>query len=181
MYLPVTHTWKCCLEITHSLQSMCGVTNLYIIYNSEFVCLQYTSWQSFHQIPVKNILGTWYIFWYTLGTTITWDWNTIPEYNIHLNLIFWYRISLILRTNCWCYLIPYIRAVEIGRSTISYFVFYQGVTIDNCTHVPVPVAQSSSESDYNAACTTVMALEHFRMLNNELITRIQMWFQIRHL
>ena len=50
-------------------------------------------------------------------------------------------------------------------------MFYQGVTIDNFTHVPGPVAQSSAESDYNTAWTTVMALEHFRMLNNELMNK----------
>ena len=32
------------------------------------------------------------------------------------------------------------------------------------THVPGPVAQSSAESEYNAACTAGMALAHFRML-----------------
>ena len=29
--------------------------------------------------------------------------------------------------------------------------------VDHCTHVPVPVAQSSAESEYNAACTAGMA------------------------
>ena len=46
---------------------------------------------------------------------------------------------------------------DTGRSTGAFIVFYQGGPIDNGTHVPGPVAQSSSESDYNAACTAGMA------------------------
>ena len=53
---------------------------------------------------------------------------------------------------------------ETGRSTGSYIIFYQGGPIDHGTHVPGPVAQSSAESEYNAACTSGMALAHFRML-----------------
>ena len=34
-----------------------------------------------------------------------------------------------------------------------YIIFYQGGTIYHGTHVPVLVAQSSSEIDYNAECT----------------------------
>ena len=33
---------------------------------------------------------------------------------------------------------------DTGRSTGSYIIFYQGGTINHCTHVPEPVAQSSS-------------------------------------
>ena len=39
---------------------------------------------------------------------------------------------------------------DTGRSTGSYITFYQGGTIDHETHVPGKVAQSSTESDYNA-------------------------------
>ena len=53
---------------------------------------------------------------------------------------------------------------DTGRSTLAYIIFYQGGPIDHGTHVPGPVAQSSAESEYNAACTAVMALSHFRML-----------------
>ena len=35
---------------------------------------------------------------------------------------------------------------DTGRSTGTYFIFYQCGTIDHGTHVPVPVAQSSVES-----------------------------------
>ena len=44
-----------------------------------------------------------------------------------------------------------------GRSTGAYIIFYQGGPIDHGTHVPGPVAQSSAESEYNAACTAGMA------------------------
>ena len=40
------------------------------------------------------------------------------------------------------------------RSTGAYIIFYQGGTIDHGTHVIGPVAQSSAEREYNAACTT---------------------------
>ena len=50
-------------------------------------------------------------------------------------------------------------------------MFYQGVPTDNCTHVPFLLVQASAESEDNAACTSVMNLPHFRMLNNELLNR----------
>ena len=49
-----------------------------------------------------------------------------------------------------------------GSCTGSYILVYQGVQIDYCTHVPGPVAQSTSESEYCAACTSVMALANFQ-------------------
>ena len=58
---------------------------------------------------------------------------------------------------------------ETGRSTGAYIILYQGGSIDHGTHVPGPVAQSSAESEYNAACTAGMALAHFRMLVHELL------------
>ena len=39
------------------------------------------------------------------------------------------------------------------------------------THVSGPVAQSSAESEYNAACTTGMDLAHFRILIHELLNK----------
>ena len=39
---------------------------------------------------------------------------------------------------------------ETGISTGAYIIFYQGGPIDHGTHVPVPVAQSSAKSEYNA-------------------------------
>ena len=40
-----------------------------------------------------------------------------------------------------------------GISTGAYIIFYQGGKIDHGTHVSVPVAQPSAESEYNTACT----------------------------
>ena len=37
--------------------------------------------------------------------------------------------------------------------TGEYILFYQGVPIDHCTHVPGAVDQSSAESEYNSAGT----------------------------
>ena len=60
---------------------------------------------------------------------------------------------------------------DTGRSTGEYIIFYQGGPIDHGKHVPGSVAQSSAESEYNAACTTGMALAHFRMLIHELLNK----------
>ena len=60
---------------------------------------------------------------------------------------------------------------DTGRSTGAYIIFYQGGTIDHVTHVPVPVAQSSAESEYNAACTAGMALADFMMLIHEFLNK----------
>ena len=57
------------------------------------------------------------------------------------------------------------------RSTGAYIIFYQGGPIDHGTHVPVPVAQSSAGSEYNAACTAGMAFAHFRMLVHEFLNK----------
>ena len=51
-----------------------------------------------------------------------------------------------------------------GRNTGAFIIFYQGGPIDHGTHVPVPVALSSAESEYNAVCTAGMDLAHFRVL-----------------
>ena len=60
---------------------------------------------------------------------------------------------------------------ETGRSTGAYIIFYQGGSIDHGTHVLGPVAQSSAESEYSAACTAGMALAHFRMLIHEFLNK----------
>ena len=51
-----------------------------------------------------------------------------------------------------------------GRSTGAYIIFYQGGPIDHGTHVPVPFARSSAESEYNTSYTAVMDLSRSRML-----------------
>ena len=60
---------------------------------------------------------------------------------------------------------------DTGRGTGAYMIFYQGGTIDHGTHVSVPVAQSRAKSEYTAACTAVMALAHFSMLNHESLNK----------
>ena len=60
---------------------------------------------------------------------------------------------------------------DTGRSTGAYIIFYQCGPIDHGTHDPGPAAQSSAESEYNAACAAGMALAHFRMLINELLNK----------
>ena len=57
------------------------------------------------------------------------------------------------------------------RSTGAYIIFYRCGPIDHVTHYSGPVHQSSAESEYNAACTAVMALAHFRMLIHELLNK----------
>ena len=54
---------------------------------------------------------------------------------------------------------------------MAYIIFYQGGPIDHDTHIPGPVAKSSAESEYNAACTSGMALAHFRILIHELLNK----------
>ena len=60
---------------------------------------------------------------------------------------------------------------DTGRSTGAYIIFYQGGPIDHVTHVPGPVDQSSTESEYNEACIEGMALAHFIMLIHEFLKK----------
>ena len=61
--------------------------------------------------------------------------------------------------------------IYTGIITGSYIIFYQGGPIDHGTHVPVPVAQSSAESEYNSAFTAGITLAHFRMLIHEFLNK----------
>ena len=68
----------------------------------------------------------------------------------------------------------YSRCQDFPNNLISKgacIVFYQGVTIDHCTHVPGPVAQSSAWSEYNSACTAGISLAHLSILYNELMDK----------
>ena len=56
-----------------------------------------------------------------------------------------------------------------GRITVLYIISYQGGPIEYGTHVPGPVAQSSAESEYNAACSSGISLAHFSILNHILL------------
>ena len=64
-----------------------------------------------------------------------------------------------------------------GRSIVEYIIFYQGGLIDRGTHVPGQVDQSIAESEYNEACTTGMAVAHFRMLIHELLKNTHIYLQ----
>ena len=50
-------------------------------------------------------------------------------------------------------------------------MFNQVGPIDHGKHVPGSVAQYSSESEYNAACTAGLDLAHFRMLIYDLLNK----------
>ena len=52
---------------------------------------------------------------------------------------------------------------ETVRITGACIIFYQCGEIDHITHVPGPVAQLRTESEYNASCTAGMTLAYFRM------------------
>ena len=60
---------------------------------------------------------------------------------------------------------------DTGRSIGTYLIFYQCGPIYHGTHVLVPVAQSSAESEYNVACNSGMSLVYFRMLIHELLNK----------
>ena len=60
---------------------------------------------------------------------------------------------------------------DTGRSKGEYVIMYWCGPIDYGTHVPGPVAQSSSEIEYNVSCTAVIALAHLRMLIREFLNK----------
>ena len=61
--------------------------------------------------------------------------------------------------------------LDTGISTGGYNIFHQDGPIDHGTHVPGPVSRSVAESEYNAACTTGMALAHFRVFIHEFLNK----------
>ena len=102
----------------------------------------------------------------TLGLKYYADMKSAPVSNLFIQAIINTENQLIeLSDSSWQ------DCPDTGRSKGAYIVFYQGGPIDHGTNVPEPVAQSSSESDYNAAYTVGMALTHFRMLINELLNK----------
>ena len=58
---------------------------------------------------------------------------------------------------------------DTSRSTGAYIIFYQGGPINHGTYVPGPFSKTSTKSEYNAVCTSGMALAHFRILIHELL------------
>ena len=86
--------------------------------------------------------------------------DLLRQYNIKTENNF-----MVLSHSSWKYF------PDTARSTVAYIMFYQYGAIDRGTHVTGQVAQTSSESEYNVACTAGMALEKFRMLIHELLNK----------
>ena len=57
---------------------------------------------------------------------------------------------------------------DTERSTGSCIVFYQGIPIDYCIHVPGPFNQYSDESEQNSAFIAGIDLATFVIINNEI-------------
>ena len=95
----------------------------------------------------------------TLGLKYYADMNDAPVTDLLRQSIIKTENQLMAFSDSSWYDCPY-----TGRSTGVYILFYRGDSIDHGTHVPGPVAKSSSKSDYNAECTSGMDLSHFRML-----------------
>jgi hypothetical protein len=57
---------------------------------------------------------------------------------------------------------------DTGRSTGGMLILCQGGLVEAASFVPDPVAMSSAESEYNAACTACIGIAHLRMLVQEL-------------
>ena len=93
-------------------------------------------------------------------------------WKMHLYLTCWDKLVLRLITSSWSSLILVVKIVQILSEVQEHiFYYYQGVPIYHGTHVPVTVAQSSAESEYNTACTTVINSAHFIMLIHELLNK----------
>ena len=90
---------------------------------------------------------------------------------MHPYMNFWYRLTLRVITSWWYFLILSVRSFQIWAEVQDHIFFHQGVPIDHFTHVPVPFAYYSAESEYNASFTAGIDLAHFRMLNNELLKK----------
>ena len=50
-------------------------------------------------------------------------------------------------------------------------MFYQVGPIDHFTHVPGPVDQFSSESEFNETCTAGIAISQCKVLNNKILNK----------
>ena len=144
---------------------------------------QYTSRQSFHQIHGKehfesliHLLG--YI---RDNETLVLNYDDDMKDKLLSNLLYdeirdeylsdLFRQAIIRTDNQLIFLLDYSWQdfQENYRSTGSYIIFDQGGPIDIGTHVSVSIAQSSVESEYNAACNVGMDSAHFRILIHELL------------
>eukprot|EP00957_Ditylum_brightwellii_P127332 9708972-Ditylum_brightwellii.AAC.2 len=53
---------------------------------------------------------------------------------------------------------------DTGRSTAGYYIFYQGGVIECNSHVNVPIAMPSAESEYMTAYSACMTSAHVHMM-----------------
>ena len=53
---------------------------------------------------------------------------------------------------------------DTGRSTVGYMIFHNGALIEVNSTMPTPIAMSTSEAEYMAACSASMAAAHICML-----------------
>jgi hypothetical protein len=57
---------------------------------------------------------------------------------------------------------------DTSRSTGGYIIFYQGGVVDHSSNMPIPVAMSSAEAEYNEACLACMATGNMHMTLNHI-------------
>ena len=62
----------------------------------------------------------------------------------------------------------YMDCPDTRRSTIGYKIFYRGGLIEWSSSLPIPIANSSAESEYMAACSACMSMTHLSMLIYDL-------------
>ena len=58
---------------------------------------------------------------------------------------------------------------DTGRSTVGYMIFRNGALIEANSTMPTPIAMSTSEAEYMAACSATMAAAHIRMLLYDML------------
>ena len=58
--------------------------------------------------------------------------------------------------------------IDTGRSTGGYTILMQAGAVDYGSHLPVPVAISSEETEYISAAVACMKASHIRMLEYDL-------------
>ena len=61
--------------------------------------------------------------------------------------------------------------VDTSRSTGAFVVYVFGSFVDGASFVPVPIALSSAEAEYNAAAFAITATIHLKQVFNSLLGR----------
>ena len=91
---------------------------------------------------------------------------------MHIYLTCWNKLILIPTTSLCISLIIVGNIVQtLAEVQDDILSFYLCGPIYHDTQVPGPVSQSGAESNYNEACTTGVALIHFRMWINETLNK----------